>query len=88
VRVKPGETQLAVELAPTGSTANCVSPGFTRTDMLAEVPEGARDRIRESIPLGRFAGVEEVAAAVGFLASPRSSYVTGEVLDVNGGIDR
>jgi 3-oxoacyl-[acyl-carrier protein] reductase len=78
---------LAIELAPTGSTANCVAPGFTDTDMLAEVPEAVRDGIREEVPLGRFADPGEVADAVAFLASERSSYLTGEVLDVNGGID-
>jgi 3-oxoacyl-[acyl-carrier protein] reductase len=77
---------LAQELASTGTTANCVAPGFTETDMLAEVDESIQDRIREDIPLDRFATVEDVASAVGFLAGEESSYVTGQVLSVNGGM--
>jgi 3-oxoacyl-[acyl-carrier protein] reductase len=77
---------LAQELASSGTTANCVAPGFTETDMLAEVDEAIRDQIREDIPLDRFASVEDVASAVRFLASEESSYVTGQVLSVNGGM--
>lgn len=78
---------LALELAPFGSTANCVAPGFTRTDMLAEVDDSVRERIRKGIPLRRFAAPDEIASVVGFLAGPDSSYMTGSVLDVTGGID-
>ena len=78
---------IAIELAPGGSTANCIAPGFTRTDMLEEVDERVRDRIRDRIPLGRFASVEDVSALVRFLASDEASYITGEVIDVNGGMD-
>jgi 3-oxoacyl-[acyl-carrier protein] reductase len=78
---------IALELAPSGSTANCIAPGFTRTDMLAQVDEEIRERIRREIPLGRFATVEDVASLVAFLASDRASYITGEVIDVNGGMD-
>lgn len=77
---------LAAELAPHGSTANCVAPGYTRTEMVEAVSEDIQERIREDIPLDRFADVEEVAHAVTFLASPQSSYVTGETLNVNGGL--
>jgi 3-oxoacyl-[acyl-carrier protein] reductase len=77
---------LAQELAPHGSTANCVAPGYTRTDMVEAVREDIKDRIREDIPMGRFAAPEEVAAAVGFLASDGAGYVTGEILNVNGGL--
>ncbi|MFC4553205.1 MULTISPECIES: beta-ketoacyl-ACP reductase [Halorussus] len=77
---------LAQEFAASGTTANCVAPGFTETDMLAEVDETIQDQIREDIPLDRFATVEDVAGAVQFLASADSSYVTGQVLGVNGGM--
>ncbi|RQG98149.1 beta-ketoacyl-ACP reductase [Natrarchaeobius oligotrophus] len=78
---------IALELAQGGSTANCVAPGFTRTDMLESVPESVLERIVSGIPLERLAEVEDVAAVVRFLASEASSYVTGEVIDVNGGMD-
>jgi 3-oxoacyl-[acyl-carrier protein] reductase len=78
---------MALELANGGSTANCVAPGFTRTDMLETVPEEVQEKIVAEIPLGRFAEIEDIAATVRFLASEESSYITGEVLDVNGGMD-
>jgi 3-oxoacyl-[acyl-carrier protein] reductase len=78
---------IAIELASGGSTANCVAPGFTRTDMLAEVPEDVQERIVSQIPLGRFAEIEDIACIVRYLASEESSYITGEVIDVNGGMD-
>jgi 3-oxoacyl-[acyl-carrier protein] reductase len=78
---------IALELAQGGSTANCVAPGFTRTDMVESVPEKVLDRIIAGIPLERLAEVEDIAAMVRFLASKESSYVTGEVIDVNGGMD-
>ena len=78
---------LALELAPEGSTANCVAPGFTRTEMLEAVPENVQEQIRGNIPLGRFGTVEDIACVVRFLASEDSSYLTGEVIDVNGGMD-
>ncbi|MFB6122928.1 MAG: beta-ketoacyl-ACP reductase [Haloferacaceae archaeon] len=78
---------LAHELAPHGATANCVAPGYTRTDMVEDVREDIRERMRQKTLLGRFASVEDVAAVVRFLASDDSAYVTGEVVDVNGGID-
>jgi 3-oxoacyl-[acyl-carrier protein] reductase len=78
---------IALEFAPGGSTANCVAPGFTKTDMLESVPEDVRENIVAQIPLGRFAEIEDIAAVVRFLASEDSSYVTGEVIDINGGMD-
>ncbi|WP_254764916.1 beta-ketoacyl-ACP reductase [Natrinema marinum] len=78
---------IALELAQGGSTANCVAPGFTATDMLESVPDSVLDRIIAGIPLERLAEVEDIAAVVRFLASEDSSYVTGEVIDVNGGMD-
>ncbi len=77
---------LAKELAPHGSTANCVAPGYTRTEMVEAVGEDIKERIREDIPLDRFAEVEEIASVVAFLAGEDASYVTGEVIDANGGM--
>ena len=77
---------LAQEFASSGTTANCVAPGFTKTDMLADVDETIQAKIRKDIPLGRFATVDDIASAVQFLASEDSSYVTGQILGVNGGM--
>ncbi len=78
---------LALELADSGSTANCVAPGFTETEMVEGIPERVRKNIQSEIPLGRFATIEEIACVVSFVASPPASYITGEVIDVNGGMD-
>jgi len=78
---------LALELAHTGATANCVAPGFVKTDMLEEVPERVQEKILREIPLNRFATVEDIAGIVRFVASEESSYMTGQVLGVNGGME-
>ncbi|PSP95586.1 beta-ketoacyl-ACP reductase [Halobacteriales archaeon QS_4_62_28] len=78
---------LALELASTGSTANCVSPGFVETDMLDEVPERVQEKILRDIPLDRFATVEDISGIVRFVASEESSYMTGQILGVNGGME-
>lgn len=78
---------LALELADTGSTANCIAPGFTRTEMVETIPERIQNKIKEQIPVGRFASIEEIASVVRFIASSEASYITGEVIDVNGGMD-
>ncbi|MFB6084145.1 MAG: beta-ketoacyl-ACP reductase [Halorientalis sp.] len=78
---------LALELASTGSTANCVAPGFVETDMLEDVPERVQQKILDRVPLSRFAQVEDIAGIVRFLASEDSSYMTGQVLAVNGGME-
>jgi len=78
---------IALELAGTGSTANCVAPGFVRTNMLETVPDRVKGKILDRVPLDRFAEVEDVAGIVRFLASEDSSYMTGQVLAVNGGMD-
>ncbi|MGM0591428.1 MAG: beta-ketoacyl-ACP reductase [Halobacteriota archaeon] len=78
---------LARELARSGSTANCVAPGFTETDMLDHVSDKIQDRIRSRIPLGRFARVEDIACAVRFVASPEAGYMTGQVISINGGMN-
>jgi 3-oxoacyl-[acyl-carrier protein] reductase len=77
----------ARELASRGVTCNAVSPGFIETDMTAEhLPEAARGKLMEQIPLGRIGRSEDVANAVAFLAGPEAAYITGQVLRVNGGM--
>jgi len=77
---------LAAELAPHGILVNCVAPGWTVTDLTRDDLLGARrESILSAIPLGRAATPEEIAGAVLFLASELSTFVTGEILNVNGG---
>ncbi len=76
---------LAVELAPKKIRVNAVSPGVVKTDMSRRVRDMASDEILARIPLGRFAEATEVAHAVRFLASDEASYITGEILRVDGG---
>jgi 3-oxoacyl-[acyl-carrier protein] reductase len=78
---------IALELAREGSTANCVAPGFVMTDMLADVPDRVKEGILERIPLDRFAEVEDIVPIVAFLAREESSYMTGQILGVNGGME-
>lgn len=78
---------LALELARHGTTSNCVAPGFIETEMVTELPDHIKHQILDDTPLKRFGTVEEVADVVAFLASKRSSFITGEVIDVNGGKD-
>lgn len=77
---------LAREYASRGITVNTVAPGFIETDMTAGLPEAAQKVIVEQTPLGRVGKPEEVAAAVLFLASDEASYITGQVIRVNGGM--
>lgn len=77
---------LAREFAKKNVTVNAVAPGFIETDMTAEVPDAALDAVRQLTPMGRLGKPEEVAATVVFLASPLASFITGEVIGVNGGM--
>src|SRR6266481_213944 len=77
---------LARELARKGITVNAVAPGFVETDMVSGMPEAAVNQVKAMTPMGRLGKPEEIADAVLFLASPRASYVTGQVLGVNGGM--
>lgn len=77
---------LAREVALKGVTVNAVAPGFIDTDMTAAVSEEALDVVRKLTPVGRLGTAEEVAIAVKFLADPKASYVTGQVINVNGGM--
>lgn len=76
---------LARELAPFGITVNAVAPHAIETEMTAEWTEEKRRAMIAQIPVGRMGKPEEVAAAVVFLASPEAAFITGEILDVNGG---
>jgi len=88
---------LSVELAHDRILVNCVAPGYTRTDRVVELsqavarregitPEQADERIVSQIPLGRMGTPEEFAAVVAFLASPAASFLTGETINVGGGV--
>ena len=77
---------LAQELASRNITVNAVAPGFIGTDMTNVLKEEQKARITQGIPMGRIGNAAEVAAAVRFLASAEASYITGNVIDVNGGM--
>jgi len=77
---------LAREIGTRGVTVNCVAPGFIETDMTRALSPAQREALLGQIPLGRLGGVEEVAAAVCFLASPNAGYITGSTIHVNGGM--
>ena len=78
---------LALELARHDSTANAIAPGFIKTSMLEGVPEKILDRIRAGTPLNRPGDGKDGATIVEFVASEDSSFMTGEIIDVNGGKD-
>ena len=77
---------LAQEIASRNVTVNAVAPGFVETDMTAVLNEDLKSRMKQAIPLGRFGTPDDIAAAVRFLASDEAAYITGHVLDVNGGM--
>ncbi|MEM9694858.1 MAG: 3-oxoacyl-[acyl-carrier-protein] reductase [Myxococcota bacterium] len=77
---------LAREYASRSVTVNAVTPGFIATDMTEALPEAAQNEIAQRIPLGRIGAVDDIAAAVLYLASDEAAYVTGHTLAVNGGM--
>ncbi len=77
---------LALECANKGVTVNCVAPGFIETDMTGSVPEKIMERVVESIPMRRLGQPAEVARLVLFLSEPDSSYITGQIYSINGGL--
>ncbi|VAW79678.1 3-oxoacyl-[acyl-carrier protein] reductase [hydrothermal vent metagenome] len=77
---------LAREVGSRGITVNAVAPGFIDTDMTRALPDEQRKMLIGQVPLARLGDVEDIAAAVAFLASPQAGYITGETLHVNGGM--
>lgn len=77
---------LAREVGSRHITVNVVAPGFIETDMTATLPEGVRTGLAERIALGRLGTTDDVAGAVSFLCSPAASYITGQVLSIDGGL--
>jgi 3-oxoacyl-[acyl-carrier protein] reductase len=77
---------LALEIASRNITVNAVAPGFIVSPMTDPLPQEAKDGLLARIPLGRMGTDAEVAAAIVFLASEEAGYITGTVLDVNGGL--
>ncbi len=75
----------ALELARHNITVNAISPGFIETEMVAAIPEDAKEKILEQIPLGRLGEPVEIAKAVRYIVED-GDYMTGNILDVNGGV--
>jgi 3-oxoacyl-[acyl-carrier protein] reductase len=76
----------AREVASRGITVNAVAPGFITTELTADLPDAIKEGVKAQTPLGRFGEPQEIAAAVVYLASREASYVTGQVLGVDGGL--
>jgi len=77
---------IAVEVASRSITVNAIAPGFIETPMTDVLPQELKDKMKSLIPLGRFGADREIAAAIAFLASDEAAYITGQVLEVNGGM--
>ena len=76
----------AKELAPRGITVNAIAPGFIDTDMTAKLPEKIREETLNKIPIGKFGNPEDVANLAAFLVSENASYITGQIINVDGGM--
>ncbi|MBO5524508.1 MAG: 3-oxoacyl-[acyl-carrier-protein] reductase [Roseburia sp.] len=77
---------VARELSKRGITCNAVAPGFIETEMTEQMPESAKEAVKQQIPLQRTGKVEDIAETVTFLASEKASYITGQVISVDGGM--
>ena len=77
---------VAKELAGRNVQVNCVAPGYSQTDMTADSPDGAKEKLLEAIPAGKMGDPEDVAGVVAFLASSDADYITGQVINADGGM--
>ena len=77
---------LAKELGPFGIRVNAVAPGFIETDMTNDLPPKAKQLVRRSVPLRRFGSTSDVASLVTFLCGPQASYITGQIIRLDGGL--
>jgi len=77
---------IAIEIASRNVTVNAVAPGFIKTPMTDVLPDKVKEELNTRVPLGRMGSARDVAAAIVFLASDEAGYITGHVLDVNGGM--
>ena len=77
---------LAQEVASRNITVNAIAPGFIETDMTKNLPEAVKGKLLEKIPLGRIGSDRDIAYGVKFLASDEAGYITGHVLNINGGL--
>jgi len=76
---------LSLESAVLGITVNAIAPGFIKTDMTGAIPDEIKEKILAKIPIGRFGKPEEIAGMVAYLSSEEASYITGQVISINGG---
>ena len=76
---------LALETAKRGITVNVIAPGYIKTDMLDTIPDDLKEQFKSTIPMGRFGLPEEIAKVAAFLISDNASYITGQVININGG---
>ena len=77
---------IAAEVASRGVTANCIAPGFVKTPMTDGLPEQVKEKMLASIPMAKLGEPTDIANLVAFLASDESSYITGQTININGGM--